>query len=94
MTVMIGLSYDPPMAVKSGGILFAIAALILIWKSERAEQQDYRRTEVYLLLDGDLGLDPREAQSAVSAMRRRSYRRAAQFAGYAALGLGFISLLM
>ena len=93
MTVMIGLSYDPPAALKSGGILFAIAALVLIWKAETAETSDYRRTEVYLLLDGDLDLDPREAQSAIGSLLRRVYRRAAQYSVYAAAGLGLASFL-
>jgi len=91
--VMVGLSYDPAAAMKSGGILFAISALVLYWKSVRAPTHDFRRTEVYLILDGDLGMGEREAQSAISSLLQRIYQRFAIYSGYMASGLVILSLL-
>lgn len=91
--VMVGLSYDPGAAMRSGGILFGIAALVLYWKAMQAPTRDFRRTEVYLILDGDLGMGEREAQSAISSLLQRIYQRFAIYSGYMACGLVILSLL-
>lgn len=90
--VMVGLSYDPASALKSGGILFGIAALVLYLKAMKAPSRDFRRTEVYLILDGDLGMGEREAQSAISSLLQRIYQRFAIYSGYMASGLVILSL--
>lgn len=51
LCVMVGLSYDPVAAAKAGGILTMIMTLVLVIKARAAAYQDYRRTELWAMLD-------------------------------------------
>lgn len=51
VTLMVGLSPMPAIAAKAGAILFAVMALVLHWKAERAHALDPRKTEVWLMLE-------------------------------------------
>jgi uncharacterized membrane protein YdfJ with MMPL/SSD domain len=65
-TVMIGLSFQPVLALKSGGVLLLLLMAVLLLKAQRTAFTDYRRTEAWLLLDGP---DRPDAHFAGQAMR-------------------------
>jgi len=50
-TLMVGLSYQPVLALRSGGVLLLILIAGLLLKAQRAPQMDHRDTEAWLLLD-------------------------------------------
>ena len=49
--VMVGLSFDPVLALRSGGVLLLILLAGLLLKAQHVARTDYRRTEAWLLLD-------------------------------------------
>lgn len=50
-TLMTGLSYDPLLALRAGGVLVLIVLAVLLLKARAAPTADYRRTEMWLYLD-------------------------------------------
>jgi hypothetical protein len=77
-TVVLGLIFDPALALKTGGALTLLMAAVIQLKAERARSQPYRSTEVWLLLDKRLGLPDDHAQRIVSTVLCSVYRRYAQ----------------
>ena len=51
LTVMISLSFDPVLALKSGGILLLILLAVLLLRTRRPVLRNFRDTEAWLLLD-------------------------------------------
>lgn len=49
--VMIGFSFNPVSAFRSGAFLTLMMALVLMWKAMTANSKDPRRTEIWLYLD-------------------------------------------
>lgn len=92
MTAMVGLSYDPATALKTGAVLTGIVATMLAWKARRALTSPYRSTEVWMLLDRRHDLPEGRAQQVIGGVLSRLYRRYAELAGYAAALLWFSSL--
>lgn len=69
-TLMIGLSFDPALALKSGGILLLILLAALLLQAQRPPSRHYREKEVWLLLHEDHRPDQRyAARLLASAMR-------------------------
>ncbi len=84
-TVMVGLSYQPALCFQSGAILALMTAAVLVFKAWEAPQRDVKRTEVYILVDGDFGMSRERAQAFVGGVLRQLYTRFAQIAvGFAA----------
>ena len=77
-TVVVGLIFDPALALKTGGALTLLMAAIIQLKAERARSQPYRSTEVWLILDKRLGLPDDHAQRIVSTVLRSVYHRYAR----------------
>lgn len=50
-TMMVGLSFDPVLAFRSGGVLLLLVLAVLLLKAQRAPFADFRRTEAWLLLE-------------------------------------------
>src|SRR3546814_17683530 len=59
LTMMLSLSFDPPLALKSGGILLLLLLAGLLLKAQRVAAADYRHTEVWSLLDRNKRPDER-----------------------------------
>jgi hypothetical protein len=78
-TTVLGLIFEPVLALKTGGALTLILAAILQLKAERALSRPYRSTEVWLILDRRLGLPDAHAQRLVGEVLRTTYQR---YAGY------------
>ena len=51
LTLMLSLSFDPVMALKSGGVLQLLLFAGLMLKAQRIQARDYRHTETWSLLD-------------------------------------------
>jgi hypothetical protein len=49
--VMIGFSFNPASAFRSGAFLTLLMALVLMWKATTASTKDPKRTEIWLYLD-------------------------------------------
>src|SRR5687767_4501480 len=78
--VMIPLSFNPRLMLRAGGLLSLGLAVGLILKANHAARQDYRRTEMWLLLPPD-DRPPREvAQRLSSTVLRETYLQFAMFA--------------
>lgn len=91
-TVVLGLIFDPALALKSGGALTLLMAAVIQLKAERARSQPYRSTEVWLLLDKRLGLPDDHAQRIVSTVLCSVYRRYAQASVAVAVCLWLLGL--
>ena len=48
---MVGLSADPMLALRGGAVSSTLLGTVLLFKALRARQTDYRRTELWVLLD-------------------------------------------
>jgi hypothetical protein len=93
-TVVLGLIFDPVLALKTGGALTLLMAAIILIKAERARFQPYRSTEVWLLLDKRLGLPDEHAQRIVSSVLRSTYHRYAQVSIAVAVGLWLLGFVL
>lgn len=93
-SVMAGLAFDPPLATKAGAILLSLAACVMAWKAWNAPNRSYRMTEVYVMLDGRLGLPEEAAQRTVGRILRECYRRHAEMTAVFAASLWVLSLLL
>lgn len=92
-TVVLGLIFEPALALKTGGALTLLMAAVLQLKAERAPFQPYRRTEAWLILDKRLSLPDDHAQRIVSQALRAVYHRYARLSLAVALGLWLLGLV-
>lgn len=97
-TVMMGLSYDMPLALRIGAQLLALLTLGLVIAALRAPHRNLRHSEVYALLKhaglprGRLAAPDTQRQIA-SVLRARLYWHAERVAA-AALGLWAVAALL
>ena len=71
--VMVGFSYDLVVAARAGGILTLLVAVVLIMKARRVVLQDYRRTELWLMLEKDERPPAAVAQAITSTVLQDAY---------------------
>jgi hypothetical protein len=71
--VMIGLSFDPLMAVRAGGVLALLLLSILLMKARSALTSDHRQTEMWLYLDRSEKPAEGYAQWAAATVLRDAY---------------------
>lgn len=72
-TLMTGLSFEPLLALRSGGVLILLLLAGLLLKAHRAPRADFRRTEAWLLLDRSERPDERYAAFVVTTALRDAY---------------------
>jgi hypothetical protein len=85
-TMMVGMAWDVPLAVKSGAVLTAFMAGFLWWKAQQAPTRNYRHTEVFLMMDRRHDFPEARAQQVFGGVLRDTYLRHATFiAGISAL---------
>ena len=94
VTLMVGLSYNPALACKMGGMFALVVAGVLMVKAYRAPHVNHRRTEVWLILDRETGLDDGMAARVIRRSLGDLYRRFALYHGYAATALGLFALVL
>ncbi|MGE0231091.1 MAG: hypothetical protein AB7O39_09525 [Flavobacteriaceae bacterium] len=95
---MIGLSYDMLAAARAGGVCVSLLTVFLLIRSYRAARVNYKRTELWLMLDAQDRPPAAYAPWAVATALRDAYLRFAQYAAFAsiilwtaALGLSLLS---
>ena len=71
--VMVGFSYDLVAAARAGGILTLLVTVVLIMKAREAVWRDYRRTELWLMLEKDERPPPAIAQAVTSTVLQDAY---------------------
>jgi hypothetical protein len=85
-TMMVGMAWDIPLAVKSGAVLVSFMAAVLWWKAHQAPTRNYRDTEVFLLMDRRHDFPEARAQQVFGSVLRDCYlRHATYIAGMAVL---------
>ena len=91
--VMIGMSFDPLMAFKTGGFLTTAMATILILKAYEARTKPYRRTEMWLYLTKEQRPHESYAQWAVSTVLWETYLTFARWTAGISIAMWVIALL-
>lgn len=86
--LMVGLSFDPPLAARTGGLIgFGVVGLLLVY-GLRAPSRPYQRTEAWLILPKDHRPPPLIAQRLVGrALRDAAFSLARR-------GTAFSSMLL
>jgi hypothetical protein len=93
-TFMIGMSADIMACVKSGGILTLITSLILWMRAVQAPRRDYRRTEVWIMMEPQDRPNSVIAQVLIGETLRRTYMTFAVNIALVSAGLLFTSLMI
>jgi hypothetical protein len=84
VTLMVGLSADPVVALKAGAVSSTLLGVVLFFKSIRSQQTDYRRTELWILLDRRHDLPEAHAPRVIGEVLREVYLRYAELAAWVA----------
>lgn len=92
--VMVGMSFDPRAVFQAGGILTLMMAFILILKARYALTQNYKRTEMWLLLPKDFRPPERYAQWAASTVLRDAYFTFAQYTALISIVMWLLALII
>lgn len=92
--VMVGLTFDPLVALRSGGILMTLATIVLLIKARGALTKDVRRTEMWIMLDESKRPASEYAQWAGATVLRDAYLWFAQYAAGLSIVLWLAALAM
>ena len=92
--VMIGLTFDPVMALRSGGVLTMIVTVVLLIKARAALRQDVRRTELWIMLDEGKRPAAEYAQWVGATVLRDAYLWFAQYAAGISILLWSLALVL
>jgi hypothetical protein len=92
--VMVGFSFSPVSAFRSGAVLTLLMAGVLLWKAMAAQSQNPKRTELWLYLDEKARPPEAHAQFVVATIMRDVYARFAQGALTVAFCFFLISFLL
>jgi hypothetical protein len=72
-TFMVGLSFEPVLAARAGGVLTLVMVAVLVWSSLTAMTWPYKRTETWLILELDERPPEREAQRIIGGVLKEAY---------------------
>lgn len=86
-TVMLGLSYDLVLCLKSGAILQALHGSVLGWFAYNAPKWNHKSTELWALLNKGADLPPNYPPELLLEVLRKTYLRYAEMAGCVTLAL-------
>lgn len=87
ITLMLGLSFDPPLATRTGGLIGMVVVALLVLYGWRALNRPYARTEAWLILPKDRRPPAGIAQRIIGRTLRET---AFWFAGRAAVISSFL----
>jgi hypothetical protein len=93
-TAMTGMSHDVVLAMRGGAVMFMIMGAILLWKALRAGAKHYRRTEVWILLDGQLDWPEHRRQELIGGILRERYMWHAEVTAIAAAALWVLAFFL
>lgn len=91
--IMIGFSFNPVSAFRSGAVATLLMATILMWKALTATRRNPKATEVWLYLDEASRPLDQHARFVFATVMREVYGRYAQFSLLVACALFAISLI-
>jgi hypothetical protein len=91
--VMIGFSFNPVSAFRSGALLTLIMSAVLTGKAVMAHRKNPKYTEVWLYLDKTSRPSDSQAELAFTEVMREIYTRFARVTFFAACGLFCISVV-
>lgn len=91
--VMIGMSFNPPLAFQAGGLLTTIMASVLVLKSREALTKDYRKTEMWLYIDKQFRPPEAYAQWASATILRDTYLTFAMWTSLISIAMWVVALL-
>ena len=94
LTLMLSLSFDPVMALKSGGVLQLLLFAGLMLKAQRIHARDYRHTETWSLLDRAKRPDERFAGRVVVDALREACHCFARWTAGAAVATWVAAILL
>ncbi len=86
-TVMLGLSYDLLLCLKSGAILIGLHGAVLGVLAYNAPRWNHRATELWVLLNKGADLPPGYPPALLLQTLRKTYARYAEYSGIISLGL-------
>lgn len=92
--VMVGFSFNPVSAFRSGAFLTLAMALLLMWKAMTAGTKDPRHTEVWLYLDEKSRPVGDPARKIFATIMRDIYGLFARIALCVAVGFFVLSLVL
>ncbi len=90
-TVFVGLSSDWLLAFRCSAILLSLLSAGLLHCAWRAHSKDYRRREIWVLLDQWHGLPEPRAHHAISAIMRETFLRYAERGAWGAATMWLIT---
>ncbi|MGX9962262.1 hypothetical protein ACVFYP_03005 [Roseomonas sp. F4] len=99
LTLMLALSFDMGLALRTGGELLALICLGLIWCAWRAPRRNMRRSELGILVAEHAparlrGLSASEAQRMMAEALRQRLLWHAEQVGFTALALWLAALVL
>ncbi len=92
--VVMGLSFDPILATRVGGVLCLIITLVLLMRANTARQRPYKRTELWLILPKRDKPPEAFAQRVIGEALREVYLRFARTAVIVSMAFVAVSLLL
>lgn len=84
MCFVVGMSWNPLLAARTGGVLLLLMTAVLLHLAGRAAKVPYRSTEVWLILDEHHRPSGEAAQYAISRQRREALLTFALYSAVAA----------
>ena len=94
VTAMVGFSSEPWIAVRTGAVFVAIAAIVLFWKGWAARTRNYRHTEVWLMIEDVPALPRERLQTMIGGALADVYFAYARQAAWIVLGMCVIALFL
>lgn len=93
VTVVVGLSADPALAIRSAAILLTFHVVVLLNMAWRAPRTSYRHREVWLLLDRQHGLPEERAHEVISGVMRDTFLAYGERFAWGAAGCWLLGLV-
>lgn len=93
-TAMVGFSSEPWIAVRAGSVFVVIAAVVLFWRGWTARARNYRRTEVWLMIEDAPALPRERLQDMIGGALADVYFSHARLAAYMALAMCIIAFAL
>jgi hypothetical protein len=91
---MVGLSFEPQIAFKTGGVLTLIMVAILLFKAREALTKNHRKTEMWLYLPKAMRPPEAYAQRITSTIMRETYLVFALWTAEVALAMWLVALVL
>lgn len=92
-TLLLGLSFDPRLALQVVAAILGFTGVVLIVKSLTALHRNYRRTEVWILLGRTIEFPEHRAQQIIGSVLKDTYSRYARLVLAGAFVAWFLSVL-